>query len=348
MFNRRLGVACIVIGVLISMMSFSAYARQATGGPEASPPGVATAAANHAWPDPTANTRQRYRSPVPPAGFKARDARVNGIKMHYVIGGHGPTLVLLHGYPQTSFEWFGVLPALGKHYRVIAPDLRGAGGSSAPKGGYDKRTMARDVRRLLVRLNRDTNVNIVGHDIGTMVAYAYAASYPNSVTKLALTEAPIPDKIVYSYPALTPRGPGFWNFGFFSLKNGLPESTINGREKRWVSGFMDWLTVNKPAITRRETNVYARALRRDNHLRASFEWFRAFPTDNVDVAKMGKTQLRMPVLAVGGQYSLGRTVAKQAERYATDVRGEVIADSGHWIWEERPRAATRLLLAFLD
>ncbi|WP_203842532.1 alpha/beta fold hydrolase [Winogradskya humida] len=286
-------------------------------------------------------------NPVPPQGFSARDANVNGIRMHYVIGGHGPTLVLLHGYPETSYEWFGVLPALGRSYTVIAPDLRGAGGSSAPAGGYDKVTMAADVHALLATLGRTREVNVVGHDIGTMVAYAYAAAYRGEVRKLALTEAPIPDESVYSYPSLTKDGPGFWNFGFFSLTNGLPENTIDGHEKQWVAGFVDWLAVNKAAIHEQDTDVYAQALRDDAHLRASFEWFRAFGTDNGDVALSGKRKLTIPVLAVGADHSLKEKVAEQARSYAVHVQEAVVPDSGHWIWEEQPAYMTELLLTFL-
>ncbi|GAB6903343.1 alpha/beta fold hydrolase [Kineosporia succinea] len=283
-----------------------------------------------------------------PAGFAARDAQVNGIRMHYVVGGSGPTLVLLHGYPQTSREWFGVMPELARHYTVIAPDLRGAGGSSAPAGGYDKVTMAADVHALLGKLGRDRDINLVGHDIGTMVSYAYAATYRGSVRRLALTEAPIPDRTVYSYPSLTQDGPGFWNFGFFSLRNGLPENTIDGHEETWVAGFMDWLTVNKTAVTREDTDAYAAALHDDAHLKASFEWFRAFPEDNQDVERLGRKKLTVPVLAVGARSSLGDQVGEQAKTYARHVRTAVVENSGHWIWEEQPAATTALLLDFLD
>ncbi|WP_405883252.1 alpha/beta hydrolase [Streptomyces sp. NBC_01136] len=286
-------------------------------------------------------------NPRPPRGFTSHMADVNGIRMHYVMGGHGPTLVLLHGYPETWYEWHQVMPVLGEHYTVIAPDLRGSGASSAPATGYDKKTLAADVHALLVSLHRAEYVNLVGHDIGTMVAYAYAADYRGTVSHLALTEAPIPDSIVYTYPSLTSNGPGFWNFGFFSLTNGLPEATIHGHEKKWVAGFMDWLTVNKAAEDPRDVAVYAAALRDPAHLKASFEYFRAFHTDNVDVAAQGRTKLTVPVLALGGAGSLGNSVADQVRHYATNVTGAVIAGSGHWIWEEQPQRTTASLLSFL-
>jgi pimeloyl-ACP methyl ester carboxylesterase len=143
-----------------------------------------------------------------PAGFSEHKTRVAGIGINYVIGGHGPTLVLIHGYPQTWYEWHGIMPALAAHYTVIAPDLPGAGKSDAPATGYDKKTMAADLHALLVSLGRDSDVRIVGHDIGTMVAYSYAAQFPTRVRKLVLSEAPIPDPSVYQFPSLTAHGPG--------------------------------------------------------------------------------------------------------------------------------------------
>jgi pimeloyl-ACP methyl ester carboxylesterase len=293
------------------------------------------------------NNSTKRSAPKPPPGFVDRTARANGINIHYVTGGTGPTLVLLHGYPQNSYEWFEVMPELGKSYTIIAPDLRGAGLTSAPAGGYDKATMAKDLRELLVGLGKEKHANIVGHDIGTMVAYAYADAYGEDVDRLALTEAPIPDQVVYTYASLTPDGPGFWNFGFFSLRNGLPESSVDQNETEWVAGFIDWLTVQKGSFSKRDIAAYAKPLADDAHLRASFEWFRAFPQDNVDVAAGAATKLTMPVLAVGADHSLGTSIADQVRLYADNVQGNVVADSGHWIWEEQPEQMTALLLGFL-
>ncbi|MEU7870283.1 alpha/beta hydrolase [Dactylosporangium sp. NPDC049140] len=175
------------------------------------------------------------REPRVPYGFTEQRALVGNVGINYVRGGHGPTLVLVHGFPQTWYEWRGILPELAKHYTVIAPDLRGAGRSDAPAGGYDKKTMAADIHGLLVQLGLNRDIRLVGHDIGTMVAYAYAAAHPDEVTKLVLSEAPIPDEGLYNFPALTKQGPGVWNFGFFSLTNGLPEQLVDGREESWHS-----------------------------------------------------------------------------------------------------------------
>ncbi len=282
-----------------------------------------------------------------PAGFTAATTDVDGLQMHYVRGGQGPTLVLLHGYPQTWYMWRKVMPVLAEHFTVIAPDLRGAGATEAPADGYDKRTLAADVHGLLTQLGLTDDVRIVGHDIGTMVAYAYAAAHPAQVSRLVLTEAPLPDESLYRFPSVTPQGPGFWNFGFFTLDNGLPEQSIDGRETQWVAGFTDWLEVNKDGVTPADARVYGRALRDDAHLRASFEYFRALDEDVADNAESIRTPLPMPVLPLGAEGSLGATVGDQVQRYATDVTSTVLPDSGHWVFEERPEAAATEILDFL-
>jgi pimeloyl-ACP methyl ester carboxylesterase len=283
-----------------------------------------------------------------PRGFSEHLAKVGDIHLNYVIGGHGPTLVLIHGYPQTWYEWHGIMPILAQHYTVIAPDLRGAGKSDAPAGGYDKKTMAADIHTLLAGLGRDHDVRIVGHDIGTMVAYAYAAANPADVTKLVLSEAPIPDPSIYQFPSLTAGGPGVWNFGFFNITNGLPENLIDGRETTWTGGFIDQFEVKKGSVTPQDVAVFARPLRDPAHLEASLDWFRVFPQDIKDDEQDAKTMLPMPVLAIGADHSLGGAVASQVEQYATNVTGVVIPDSGHWIYEEHPAELTGLLLKFLQ
>ena len=284
----------------------------------------------------------------PSSGFTERRIDVGGgVHLNFVEGGRGKTLVLIHGYPETSHEWHTIMPELAKHYHVIAPDLRGAGGSDAPATGYDKKTMAADIHSLLVKLGRDRDVRVVGHDIGTQVAYAYAAANRSDVTKLVLSEAPIPDQRLYTFPALNAQGGGAWNLGFFNVRNGLPESVMQGRETEWVGGFIDLIEFNKNAVPPADIAVYGHALRQPGHLRASLEWFRAFNQDVADNAVYGRTKLTMPVLALGGQHSWGGFVPDQVREYASNVTGDVIQNSGHWLWEEQPAELTTKLLAFL-
>ncbi|WP_329295881.1 alpha/beta fold hydrolase [Streptomyces sp. NBC_01455] len=282
-----------------------------------------------------------------PAGFTEHKTKVGKVGIDYVEGGHGRTLVLLHGYPQSWYEWHKVLPELSKHYHVIAPSLRGAGKSDAPSSGYDKKTMAEDVHGLLQKIGRDKHIYLVGHDIGTMVAYAYAAAHPGQVSKLVLSEAPLPDKNLYSFPSLTSKGPGFWNFGFFNVSNGLPEKTIQGHEAQWVDGFTDSLEYNKDGVTPQDAAIYGSYLKDPAHLRASFEWFRTLNKDVGDNAVNIKKKLRMPVLALGAQYSLGTLVPEQVRHYASNVTGAVVPNSGHWMWEEKPTDLTQRLRVFL-
>jgi pimeloyl-ACP methyl ester carboxylesterase len=283
-----------------------------------------------------------------PTGFSEHRIRVGDVSLNYVRGGHGPTLVLVHGYPETWFMWRKILPALAEHYTVIAPDNRGSGGSDAPATGYDKATLADDLHGLLTQLGLDRDIRLVGHDIGTMIAYAYAAAHPADVDTLVLSEAPIPDPVIYTFSSLTPHGPGLWNFGFFSLTNGLPEQMITGREALWVERFTDTLEFHKDGVGPAEVREFARHLRDPAHLRASFEYFRALPQDVAANAVNIKTPLAMPVLAIGARGSLAELEATQVRRYATDVTGTVVEDSGHWIYEERPAYTAELLLDFLD
>jgi pimeloyl-ACP methyl ester carboxylesterase len=291
----------------------------------------------------TATTTTPSAAPLVPAGFTEHKAA----GLDYVIGGHGPTLVLLHGYPETWYEWRALLPELSQHYTVIAPSLPGAGKSDAPADGYDKKSMAAAVHTLLRGIGHADDIRLVGHDIGSMVAYSYAAAHPRDVKKLVLSEAPIPDASLYKFPSLTAAGPAAWNFGFFSLANGLPETVVAGREEEWVGGFVDSLEVRKGSVTDDDIAVFAEALKDPAHLSASFKWFRTFPQDVEDNAVNRRTKLTMPVLAIGASGSLGEAVPDQVRRYAKKVTGVVVPDSGHWIYEERPVKTTALLLSFL-
>lgn len=201
-------------------------------------------------------------NPSPPSGFTEHKVQVNGVGINYVRGGHGPTLLLLHGYPQTWYSWDDILPALAQHYTVVAPDLPGAGLSDAPAAAadYTKKAMAADIYALMVKLGLSHNIRIVGHDIGTMVAYSYAAAHPRDVTKLVLSEAPIPDPVIYTFPALTAHGPGLWWFGLFNETDGIAEQLMAGREKQWITGFIPTIEVVKGAVTACDMAVYAHFL----------------------------------------------------------------------------------------
>jgi pimeloyl-ACP methyl ester carboxylesterase len=242
--------------------------------------------------------------------------------------------------------WRKVLPALAEHFTVIAPDLRGSGGSDAPADGYRKSVLAEDVHQLLVGLDLADEVSVVAHDIGTMVGYAYAAAHRDSTSRLVLIDSPLPDESLYEFPSLTAQGPGLWNFGFFTLQNGLPERMVAGREDIWVDGFVDWLEVVKSGVGDQAIAEYAAHLRQPGHTRASFEYFRAFHADVAETIQQRERPLLMPVLAIGAEGTLGQMVHDQVVRYATDVTGH-IAPTGHWVAEEDPAYLTVRLLTFL-
>jgi pimeloyl-ACP methyl ester carboxylesterase len=320
-----------------------------TAGPGAS----AQARSAHAPSAPSgpALTAQRGCSlnPSPPAGFVERKVHVNGIGINYVRGGHGPTLLLLHGYPETWYTWDDILPALARHYTVVAPDLPGAGLSDAPAAAadYTKKAMAADIYGLMVKLGLSHNIRIAGHDIGTEVAYSYAAAHPHDVVKLVLSEAPIPDPTLYTFPAVTAKGPGLWWFGLFAEKDGLAEELMTGKEQQWVTGFMPTFEVVKGALTACDLDIYAHFLAQPGHLRASIDWFATLPQDVKNDAVYQKTKLTMPVLAIGASANLGNREATWVRGYATNVTGVVIPNSGHWLYEEHPAELTRILLQFL-
>ena len=286
--------------------------------------------------------------PAPPVGFVEKKVTVNGIGINYVKGGHGPTLLLIHGYPESWYEWIDVLPALAQHYTVVAPDLPGAGDSDAPApvADYTKTAMAAEVYALMVKLGLSHNVRVVGHDIGTMVAYSYAAAHAADVDKLVLSEAPLPDSSIYTFPALSRTGPGLWWFGLFNEPQALSLGLMTGKEQVWTTQSMPTLEVVKGALTQCDLAIAAHDLEKPGHLRATIEWFTALPQDVTDQTSYPK--LTMPVLAIGSSKVFGSLVATQAGKYATTVTGLVITDSGHWLYEEQPTEMTTDLLKFLQ
>jgi pimeloyl-ACP methyl ester carboxylesterase len=284
-------------------------------------------------------------APPLPAGFRSETARTNGINLHYVIGGQGEPLLLLHGWPQTWYEYHRVMPRLAERFTVIVPDLRGAGESDAPASGYDKETMAEDLRGLLDHLGLDT-VNLVGHDIGVMVAYPLAAKYPARIRRLVLAEAPIPGV----EPGWTLAGSlrFLWHFGFHNERE-TPELLTAGRERAYLLSFYKKFAAVQDAFPDAEVDVYARAYARPGRMTAGFEWYRAFDADAARNAELQKTKLPMPLLMMAGG-AFGNTEADlvaQGEVIATQVRAAVIAGSGHWILEEKPDLFVTALLSFL-
>jgi pimeloyl-ACP methyl ester carboxylesterase len=269
-----------------------------------------------------------------------------GLRLHYVIAGPAArTIVLLHGFPQTWWEWRHLIPGLvAAGFRVVAPDYRGAGHSWRPPGGYDKRTMARDIHRLLRQhLQIQEPVVLVGHDIGLMVAYAYAQAYPDGVSHLAVVDAPLPGTAVFDRLRSDPR---VWHFAFHGARD-VAEMLVAGRERQYLQAFFNARCFDPSAISDADLDRYSSAYAAPGAMRAGFELYRAFDQDAEDNrAALGRNgKLPMPVLAVGGAISTsGPLVEEMMREVAEDVTGLRVPAAAHWIPEENPQALLRSLL----
>src|SRR5262245_57606637 len=276
-----------------------------------------------------------------PASFRTQDIQTEGATLHVRVGGQGPPVVLLHGFGDTGDMWVPLAADLARDHTVIVPDLRGMGLSSQPPGGYDKRTQAADIRSVLTSLGLDRAV-IVGHDIGTMVAYAYAARYPEKTEKLVVMDAPVPgippwDDIV--------RSPLLWHFSF-----GGPdaERLVAGRERIYLDRFWNEFA-GDPAKVDEATRVhYAALYARTGAMHSAFAQFLSFPMDAEDNKASMVRKLPMPVLAIGGEKSFGATQAVVMRNAATNVTEVVIPNAGHWLMEEQPAATVTAIRTFLD
>jgi len=272
-----------------------------------------------------------------------------GLRLHYVTTGEGArTVVLLHGFPQTWWEWRHVIPALVEGgFRVVAPDYRGAGHSWRPQGGYDKRSMAEDVHVLLRKhLRIEEPVSVVGHDIGLMVAYAYAQAHRADTAQLVVVDAPLPGTAVFDRLRADPR---VWHFAFHAVRD-LPEMLVSGRERQYLQAFFDARIFNVGAVGEDDLAVYASAYGAPGAMRAGFELYRAFDTDVADNREALKRdgKLTIPVLAVGGTTSTsGPFVEEMMREVAENVTGLRIPAAAHWVPEENPRDLAAGLLEFL-
>jgi pimeloyl-ACP methyl ester carboxylesterase len=274
-------------------------------------------------------------------GFTERFAKVNGTRLRYVVAGQGAPVVLLHGYAETGHMWRPIMPLLAKSHTVIVPDLRGAGGSAKPPSGYDKKTMAVDIHELTRSLKLD-RVAIVGHDIGLMVAYAFAAQFPQSTERIALMDAFLPGIGDWTHVWLLRD---LWHFHFYGE---VPLALVKGRERIYLEHFWnDFAADRKRSVPEVDRRFYAKAYAQPGAMRAGFEYFRAFERDATDFAKLGETKLTMPMLVLSGEKAGGTFLIDQAKMVATDVRGQVVTGSGHWLMEEAPRTVIPALLDFL-
>jgi pimeloyl-ACP methyl ester carboxylesterase len=276
-----------------------------------------------------------------PTSFKTQDIQSEGVTLHVRVGGQGPAVVLLHGFGDTGDMWAPLAADLARDHTVVVPDLRGMGLSSQPAGGYDKRTQAADIRFVLTKLGLDRAV-IIGHDIGTMVAYAYAARYPDKTVKLVVMDAPVPG--IPPWDSMV-RMPALWHFDF-----GGPdaERLVKGRERIYLDRFWNEFSGDRSKIDEATRVHYAKLYARPGAMRAAFAQFNSIRQDAEDNKGAMATKLQMPVLAIGGEKSFGANEAVVMRNAATDVTGLVIPGAGHWLMEEAPAAVITAVRSFLS
>jgi pimeloyl-ACP methyl ester carboxylesterase len=271
----------------------------------------------------------------------SRSADVDGIKLHYLTAGHGPPVLLLHGYAETSTMWRPVIPTLAEHFTVIAPDLPGIGDSAIPSDGLDMTTAAIRIHSLVRSLGVQ-QAEVVGHDIGLMVAYAYASTFPAEVKKLVLMDAFLPG--VDGWEAIY-NNPGIWHFRF----NGpTPEALVQGRERIYFEHFWNDFAADKTrSIPEADRKAYAAAYARPGRMRAGWAYFVSFQKAADDFAVFARGKLPMPVLSIGGAKGNGDALGRQVKLVGSNVTVIVLKDTGHWLMEERPQETTAALLKFL-
>lgn len=273
---------------------------------------------------------------------QSRFADVNGVRLHYLQSGSGKPVILLHGFAETSHMWLPLMSELQGTHEVVAVDLRGAGESSAPASGYTKAQMAVDIHELVKSLGFP-RVSIVGHDIGLMVAYAYAAQFPTEVDRIVLMDAFLLGIGNWRDAWLTRD---HWHFHFYGE---TPLALVRGRERIYLDHFWnDFAADRDKSVSERDRRFYASEYAKPNHMLAGFEWFHAFEQDAADNARFAKTPLIMPLMVIAGGKASGQFLINQSRLVASNVEGVVIPNSGHWLMEEAREQTIAKLVEFLN
>jgi pimeloyl-ACP methyl ester carboxylesterase len=273
---------------------------------------------------------------------ESKFADANGVKLHYLVTGQGDPVLLLHGFGQSSHMWRPLMRELAGNHTVVAADLRGAGQSDAPPEGYAKSEMARDVHALMSGLGYG-KVSLVGHEIGAMVAYAYAVQFPGEVKSIVLLDSFLPGVGEWTRIWLNPDT---WHFRFYGR---TPEALVQGRERIYLEHFWNDFAANPAkSISEADRKLYAAEYARPNHMHAGMEWFRVLDEDGKRFHEYAAKPLTMPMLVLTGEKGIGDFLAKQAQLIATDVEDAVVPGAGHWLMEEAPGFVIPRIVNFLD
>jgi pimeloyl-ACP methyl ester carboxylesterase len=277
-----------------------------------------------------------------PPTFKAQNIATNGTTLSVRTGGKGPAVILLHGFGDTGDMWVPLAVELAKDHTVIVPDLRGMGDSAKPAGGYEKKTQGKDVAGVLDALKVD-RVDVVAHDIGNMVAFAFVIQYPARVKKLVMMDAPVPG--IGPWEEIL-KSPLLWHFNF---RGPDVERLVAGRERIYLDRFYNEFSADPSKWSEAARNHYAEIYARPGAMHAAFAQFAAFNQDAKDNQELlaARGKLTMPILAIGGDHSFGPTMAVVMRAAGTDVKELVIANAGHWLMEEQPQTTVAAIKAFL-
>lgn len=265
---------------------------------------------------------------------------VNGIRINAVTGGSGSPILLLHGWPETWWEWHAVMPLLAEHHSVVAIDLRGAGFSDCPLDGYDKATMAQDAHEVMIALGHERYA-VCGHDIGGMVALPQAALHREAVSHLAVLDVPLPGWSRWEETIAR-----LWHFGFH-MNRDLPERLIHGREYEYVSAFMAERFYDHSTFDPVNIEIYAKAMALPGRTRGGLEWYRTLAADHAAALEYKKRKLDMPVLGLGGDQRFGAHMVPMLQEFATRVTGGSIERCSHYVADERPGEVAVALIDFL-
>jgi pimeloyl-ACP methyl ester carboxylesterase len=274
-----------------------------------------------------------------PKGAESQFAQVNCIRMHYVKMGKGPLLILLHGWPETWYEWRKVMPALASTFTVVAPDLRGLGLSEKTQTGYDKHTIANDIAALIEHLGEGSAI-VVGHDMGGKVAYVLGLVHPELATKLILVDCMPPGN-----ENMDPSKGGMWHYGFHMAAE-FPEMLTKGREREYISAqMMSWLH-QKDAITQDALDEYVKYYASPGGMTAGFNYYRALPDDAQFLAAYANRKVTIPVLTIAGRYGVSDNLFKAMTQKADNLKGVIVEECGHFVPEEAPGFLAEQIMHF--
>jgi pimeloyl-ACP methyl ester carboxylesterase len=283
------------------------------------------------------------QEPPYPAGFRVEDIKVRGVTIHARIGGNGPAIVLIHGFGESGDMWAPLATRLVRNHTVIVPDLRGMGRSSKPLAGFSKMNQAADIAELMDTLHVARS-DVVAHDIGNMVAFAFAEKYPERVAKLVVIDAPIPGVGPWDEIA---KSPETWHFRFGGRD---VERLVKGRERIYLDRFWNEFSAEPERFTERSRRHYAALYALPGAMHSAFEQYRAFDQDADDNRTWARAngKLAMPVLALGAEKGLGLQMADIMRAAASDVTADVIPDCGHWVMQENPTATVQRVVEFIE